>query len=227
MSDIRLVNVSKYYIHKQSAIAVLNELNLIIPSEQITIVQGPSGCGKSTLLKVIAGLLKPEEGHLYINDRDVTHLDSNERHLGYISQSIVLYPHMTIFDNLAYPLKQAGVPVEEMKRRVFDIAKLLDIELLLSRKPKVLSGGQQQKVAIGRALIKQPSILLMDEPFSNLDIKTALILTQLLKDIQTKLRLTMVIVTHRELDSSTLGDTIVTMDNGQIQSMSKKVTTDD
>lgn len=228
MNDIQLIQLSKFFIlpKNKSAIAALNQIDLSIPLNKITVIQGVSGCGKTTLLKVIAGLYDIDEGQILFNGLDITHIPANQRNIAYVSQSTILYPHMTVFDNIAYPLKQASVPPEEIKRRVFELSKIMNIDLLLSRKPKVLSGGQQQKVAIARALVKQPTLLLLDEPFSNLDPKTALSLLSLIKHLQALFQLTIILVTHHEMDANMLGDYFITMDNGEIIETHKQVMSD-
>lgn len=228
MNDIQLIQLSKFFIlpKNKSAIAALNQIDLSIPLNKITVIQGVSGCGKTTLLKVIAGLYDIDDGQILFNGLDITHVPANQRNIAYVSQSTILYPHMTVFDNIAYPLKQASVPPEEIKRRVFELSKIMNIGLLLSRKPKVLSGGQQQKVAIARALVKQPTLLLLDEPFSNLDPKTALSLLSLIKHLQALFQLTIILVTHHEKDANMLGDYFITMDNGEIIETHKQVMSD-
>lgn len=229
MGNIKLDSVSKYFIDKKSntAIAALYHINLNIPRNTFTVVTGPSGCGKTTLLKIIAGLYLVDEGQIFFNDDDVTSVSPNKRNCAFVSQAYALYPHMSIFDNIAYPLKQASIPVEEIKRRVGEISTLLQLNLFLSRKPKVLSGGQQQRVALARAIVKHPNILLLDEPLSNLDESSRLQIRELLKTLQKKLNLSIVIVTHHEADAHYLADLLIHMDNGSILSVESKVASHD
>ncbi|MCU0105132.1 ATP-binding cassette domain-containing protein [Acholeplasma vituli] len=218
MSDIRIQGLSKYYIEpkSQTGIVALDNIHLQIPAKQITWIQGPSGCGKTTLLKILAGLLPPDEGQIYLGQVDITNQPANLRSMALVTQNYTLYPHMTIFDNIAYPLKQAKTPVEEIKQRVNDIASWFNLEILLSRKPKVLSGGQQQKVAIARALIKFPDIILMDEPFANLDTPNALHLLSIIRTLQAQTHATLVIVSHHIDHLTVSGDFLVEMDNGEM-----------
>lgn len=218
MSQIRIEDLSKYYIETKSSTGVvaLNDIKLTIPPNQITWIQGPSGSGKTTLLKMIAGLLVPDEGQIFFNEHNVTHQSANMRSVSLVTQNYTLYPHMTIFDNIAYPLKQAKIPVEEIKRRVFELASWFGLEILLSRKPKVLSGGQQQKVAIARSLIKYPEIILMDEPFANLDTPHALAFLELIRNFQQKTHSTVVIVSHKIENMIKSSDYLVEINNGEI-----------
>lgn len=229
MNELILKDVSKYYLDSKNntGIAALNHVNLTLPLHKITLIHGPSGCGKTTLLKVIAGLYEIDAGQLIYQDLNISHIPPNERNFSLVTQSTLLYPHMTIFDNIAYPLKQASVPPDEIKRRVYELSNLLGIEWLLSRKPKVLSSGQQQMIAIARAIIKQPNVLLLDEPFSNLDPISTKTMMNLIQTIQQKLRLTIVLVTHQIMDSTHFGDLFVTMENGQILETKHRVSTDD
>lgn len=147
------------------------QINISIPNHSFIAIVGPSGCGKTTLIKLLSGIYKGDEGNLFIDNIDMTNSTPKKRSVAIVSQEFSLYPNMTVFDNIAYPLKLEKISIMEITHRVDEIAKLLDIEFLLSRKPRVLSGGQQQRVAIARALIKKPSILLLDEPLSNIDPK--------------------------------------------------------
>lgn len=228
MHKLTLRNISKYYIEKKdnTAIAALYQVNLDIHTQKTSAIIGPSGCGKTTLLKVIAGLLENDEGEILKDDVPIHEKSSIQKIMSYVSQEAKLYPHMTVFDNIAFPLKIEKVPVEEIKTRVFELANLMDIDFLLTRKPRQLSGGQKQKVALARALIKLPKILLLDEPFSNLDKNNKEILKSLIKSLKQKLSLTIVMVTHQMEDTVGLADDIIYMDNGEILSIERSITHD-
>jgi len=218
MPTIELVNVSHYYINGKTNIATagLFQVSLKLPDRQFIIIEGPSGCGKTTLLKTIAGLYTPDEGKVLFNDIDVNNTPPNKRSIGFVSQEYALYPNKTVFDNIGYPLKVAKVPLVELRDRVSDIAKLLDIELLLSRKPRVLSGGQRQRVALARALIRRPDVLLLDEPLSNVEGPLRDELLTLLSSLQKRLSMTLVMATHQVAEASRYGDILVSMNNGSI-----------
>lgn len=217
MIDIRLDNVTKLYKNKNNSyIAALYKLNLEIPSGSLTILFGASGGGKTTLLKTIAGMHALDEGNIYFGDVDVTTLPPQKREIGYVSQNFALYPNMTIFENIAYPLIQEKASVDEIKERVLEIARMFDIEFLLSRKPKHLSGGQQQIVAIARAIIKHPNILILDEPFSNLDPIKRAHLISFIQKIHHMFSLTTIISTHQIQDVYSLGNRFIQIENGTI-----------
>lgn len=218
MPKIKIDSITKYYLDskKKLAIAGIYQISLLIPDASFAVVVGPSGCGKTTLLKTLAGLIVPDEGTVFFNDKNVTSVAPNERNIAFVSQEYALYPNKTVFENIAYPLIVSNVPIEEIRRRVYELAKLLDIEVLLSRKPGLLSGGQKQRVALGRALIKRPDVLFMDEPLSNLDDPTRYSLRQLVKDIQKRLQINVILSTHRQEDAYFWADLLVEMENGSI-----------
>ncbi len=218
MPKIKLDSITKYYLNpkKNLAIAGIYQVSLMVPDASFVVVIGPSGCGKTTLLKTIAGLIVPDEGSVFFNEKNVTSVAPNERNISFVSQEYSLYPNKTVFENIAYPLIVSNVPIDEIRRRVYDMAKLLDIEILLSRKPGVLSGGQRQRVAVGRALIKRPDVLFMDEPLSNLDDPTRYALRQLVKDVQKRLQINVILSTHRQEDAFFWADVLVEMGNGSI-----------
>lgn len=218
MPKITLNNLTYYYIDKKkkTGIAAICDLSTMIENNSFSIIIGESGCGKTTLLKLIAGLYKPNEGTICFDNTDVTSLDANDRNLSYISQEFALYPHLTVFDNIAYPLKIAKVPSEEIRIRVNEMLKLLDIEFYQTRKPKQLSIGQRQRVAIARALVKKPDLILFDEPLSNLDESLKNETIKLLKEIKDLFKMTFIYVTHRLDEVKSIGTNLLVLHNGSI-----------
>ncbi|MEL9990175.1 MAG: ABC transporter ATP-binding protein [Thermoproteus sp.] len=190
---------------------------LVIPDKSYVVILGPSGSGKTTLLRIIAGLERPDEGSIYLDDREITHLPVWERDIGIVFQNYALYPHLTVFDNIAMPLKNKKMPKDEIKRRVEHIAEILNIKDQLNKYPHQLSGGQQQRVAIARALVKEPKILLLDEPLSNLDARLRLDVRGFLKELQKRLGATVVHVTHDQEEAMALGDMLVVLNNGRVE----------
>jgi len=178
---------------------------------------GPSGCGKTTALRCIAGLEAPEEGEVYIGNKLVNDLDPKDRDVAMVFQTYALYPHMTVYKNLAFPLENLKASKEEIDERVRRAAELLQIEALLERKPKQLSGGQQQRVALGRAIVREPKVFLMDEPLSNLDAKLRVYMRAELKNLQKKLGVTTIYVTHDQVEAMTMGDRIAVLKDGLLQ----------
>ena len=200
-------------------VKVLKTLNLDIEDGEFLVLLGPSGCGKSTLLNCIAGLLDISEGQIFIKDRNVTWEEPKDRGIGMVFQSYALYPQMTVEGNLAFGLKNARVPKDEIARRVARAAEVLQIEPLLKRKPAQLSGGQRQRVAIGRALVRDVDVFLFDEPLSNLDAKLRAELRVEIKRLHHRLKNTMIYVTHDQIEALTLADRIAIMRNGIIQQL--------
>lgn len=198
---------------KNEVIAV-NKVDLDIPEGKLICLLGPSGCGKSTTLFAIAGLQELTEGKIYFRDKDVTHLDTQERKIGLVFQNYALYPHMTVAGNIAFPLKNAKWKKQDIEARVLEVATIVQIGDLLDRKPAQLSGGQQQRVAIARALAKKPEILLLDEPLSNLDAKLRHSTREEIKRIQKATGITTVFVTHDQEEAMTISDEIVIMEAG-------------
>jgi ABC-type sugar transport system ATPase subunit len=186
------------------------------PSELIVFV-GPSGCGKSTLLRVIAGLEEVSEGSVLIEGRDVTHIAPAQRQVSMVFQSYALYPHMTVFDNMAFGLEMIGTPRTEIERQVRETARILQIEALLERKPRQLSGGQRQRVAIGRAIVRKPKLFLFDEPLSNLDAELRTQMRVEIAKLHRDLGVTMVYVTHDQIEAMTLADRIVVLRDGLVE----------
>ena len=226
MAKVEIKNVSKYIVNKKenTAVAVLYNANAIFDDAKFNVILGPSGCGKTMLLKTIAGLINPEEGQILFNGLDITDELPGKRNLSLITQEYALYPHLTVFDNIAYPLKIAKVPVEEIRSRVKEMLELLDISLLSSRRIRQLSGGQKQRVAIARALIKNPDIVLLDEPLSNIDPLLRRDLIEQFLYIQKSLSITFIYVTHNIGEATALADKIIIMDNGEVKESGDKNT---
>ncbi len=197
-------------------IAVKN-FDLEAKDKEFVVLLGPSGCGKTTVLRCIAGLEKFEEGEIYIGDRLVNDLEPKERDIAMVFQTYALYPHMTVYQNLAFPLENAKVPKEKVKEKVEETAKLLQIGNLLERRPKQLSGGQRQRVALGRAMVREPQVFLMDEPLSNLDAKLRVYMRAELKKLQKDLGITTIYVTHDQVEAMTMGDKVVILNEGVLQ----------
>ncbi|ABL78563.1 ABC transporter ATP-binding protein [Thermofilum pendens] len=186
---------------------------------EFLVLLGPSGCGKTTTLRMIAGLETPDEGEIYIGDRLVNDLPPKDRDVAMVFQNYALYPHMKVYDNIAFPLRIRKLPADEIDRRVREVAKLLRIEELLDRYPRQLSGGQQQRVALGRALVRQPQVFLMDEPLSNLDAKLRVYMRAELKRLQRELGITTIYVTHDQAEAMTMADRVAVMNEGKIMQL--------
>jgi multiple sugar transport system ATP-binding protein len=201
-----------------SVIAV-NNLSLEVKDKEFIVFLGPSGCGKTTTLRCIAGLETPDSGNIYIGDALVNDLPPKDRDIAMVFQSYALYPHMSVFDNIAFPLKMRKMPKDEIKKRVKEVASLLKIEELLDRKPRQLSGGQAQRVALGRAIVRQPKVFLFDEPLSNLDAKLRVYMRAELKRLQKELATTTIYVTHDQVEAMTMADRIALMNNGILQQL--------
>jgi len=213
--DIRLENVTKIFQAKDKTETVaVNALDVTIPSGKLIGLLGPSGCGKSTTLYMIAGLLDPTEGRIFFGDEDVTDVPPEERGIGLVFQNYALYPHMTVRQNIMFPLENIKVPKAEAMERAQEMADLVGIGELMNRKPKQLSGGQQQRVAIARALVKKPRVLLLDEPLSNLDARLRLQTREEIKRIQRETGITTVFVTHDQEEAMSISDQIVLMELG-------------
>ena len=220
--DIRLVNLTKIFADKnQSEVRAVDNVDIVIPSGKLIGLLGPSGCGKSTTLYMIAGLLEPTSGQIFFGDEDVTALSPEKRGIGLVFQNYALYPHMTVRQNIMFPLQNMKMPKAEALARTQKYAKLVGIEELLDRKPKQLSGGQQQRVAIARALVKEPRVLLLDEPLSNLDARLRLQTREEIKRIQRETGITTVFVTHDQEEAMSISDEIVVMKTGVEQQKGK------
>ncbi|HET7676925.1 MAG TPA: sn-glycerol-3-phosphate ABC transporter ATP-binding protein UgpC [Candidatus Limnocylindrales bacterium] len=198
-------------------VVAVNDLNLEIQDGEFMVLVGPSGCGKTTSLRMIAGLEEVSEGTLKIGDRVVNDLAPKDRDVAMVFQSYALYPHMSVYDNLAFGLKLRKIPKPEIDRRVREAAKTIQLENLLDRKPKQLSGGQRQRVALGRAIVREPAVFLMDEPLSNLDAKLRVQTRAEIARLHQRLKTTIVYVTHDQVEAMTMGDRIAVMNNGLLQ----------
>ena len=213
MGAVRLKGVRKLY----GAVEVIKGIDLDVEDGELVVFVGPSGCGKSTLLRMIAGLEDVDYGAVEIVGRDVTEAPPAQRGVAMVFQNYALYPHMTAFDNLAYGLRRAGVPRDEVRRRVEATAAMLQISELLPRKPKAMSGGQRQRVAIGRAIIRNPQVFLFDEPLSNLDAALRVEMRSQIARLHHELKATMIFVTHDQVEAMTLADRIVVLNAGRIE----------
>ncbi len=206
------------HIHKRyPGFHAVKDVNLEIIDKEFIILVGPSGCGKSTTLRMIAGLEEISEGELYIGDRLVNDIAPKDRDIAMVFQNYALYPHMTVYDNMAFGLKLRKVPKDEIDAKVKEAAKILDLTHLLDRKPKAMSGGQRQRVALGRALVRSPKVFLLDEPLSNLDAKLRAQMRTEIAKLHLKLGTTFIYVTHDQTEAMTMGDRIVVMKDGIIQ----------
>jgi multiple sugar transport system ATP-binding protein len=192
-------------------------IDLEIGDGEFMVLVGPSGCGKSTTLRMLAGLEEINGGKIFIGDRDVTHVAPKDRDIAMVFQNYALYPHMTVADNMGFALKIAGTPKSEIRTRVEEAAKILDLSQYLDRKPKALSGGQRQRVAMGRAIVRQPQVFLMDEPLSNLDAKLRVQTRTQIASLQRRLGVTTVYVTHDQTEALTMGDRIAVLKDGLLQ----------
>ncbi len=210
MVEVRLEHVTKIF---GKTIAV-NDLNLVVRDKEFFVLLGPSGCGKSTTLNIIAGLEKPTSGRVYFDDEDVTFLPPEERNIAMVFQSYALYPTMTAYDNIAFPLKIRRLLRDEIHKRVKEVAEMLHIEHLLDKKPHQMSGGERQRVALARAIVRQPRLFLMDEPLSNIDAKLRITARTELIRLQRKLGVTTIYVTHDQTEAFTMGHRIGVMFNG-------------
>jgi multiple sugar transport system ATP-binding protein len=195
----------------------VDHLDLEIGDGEFLVLVGPSGCGKSTSLRMLAGLEDVDDGSIHISDRDVTHLPPKARDIAMVFQNYALYPHMTVFDNMAFALKLRKTSKGEIERRVQEAAKLLELEDFLARKPKALSGGQRQRVAMGRAIVREPQVFLMDEPLSNLDAKLRVQTRTQIATLQAKLGITTVYVTHDQVEAMTMGHRVAVLLDGVLQ----------
>jgi len=212
MSKVKVVNLVKKF---DKTIAV-NGVSFDVKDGEFIVLLGPSGCGKTTTLRCIAGLETPDEGEIYIDDRMVNDLPPKDRDIAMVFQSYALYPHMTVYGNLAFPLKMRKLPKDEIDKKVREVAKLLNIDHLLDRKPRQLSGGEQQRVALGRALVRTPKVFLMDEPLSNLDAKLRVYMRAELKRLQKDLKITTIYVTHDQAEAMAMADRVAVMNKGRI-----------
>jgi multiple sugar transport system ATP-binding protein len=213
MATVTLRKVRKTY----DANEVLHGVDLDVADQEFVVLVGPSGCGKSTLLRMIAGLEDITDGEIMIGDRVVNQVDPKDRDVAMVFQDYALYPHLTVFQNIAFSLQYRGVARSEIARRVAEAAAILDIEPLLQRKPRQLSGGQRQRVAMGRAIVREPKVFLFDEPLSNLDAKLRVQMRTEIKKLRDRVRTTAIYVTHDQVEAMTLADRIVLMNNGRVE----------
>ena len=214
MSFLELQNITKIYPNGTKAV---NETSLNIEKGEFVVFVGPSGCGKSTLLRMIAGLEDITAGEIVLDDNIINNIDPSERDVAMVFQNYALYPHMTVYNNMAYGLKNRGISKQEIEDKVNEVAKLLEIDAYLSRKPSMLSGGQRQRVAMGRAIVRNPKIFLFDEPLSNLDAKLRNQMRLEIKKLQRQMGVTSIFVTHDQTEAMTLGDRIVVINNGIVE----------
>ncbi|EOC99547.1 ABC transporter ATP-binding protein [Caldisalinibacter kiritimatiensis] len=214
MAGLTFKNMYKIY---PGGVTAVKDFNLEIKDKEFIVLVGPSGCGKSTTLRMVAGLEEISKGELYIGDKLVNDVAPKDRDIAMVFQNYALYPHMSVYDNMAFGLKLRKVPKAEIDKKVKEAAKILGIENLLDRKPKALSGGQRQRVALGRAIVRQPKVFLMDEPLSNLDAKLRVQTRTEITKLHKKLQTTFIYVTHDQTEAMTMGDRIVVMKDGVIQ----------
>ena len=220
MASLQLKNIKKTY---GNGITAVNDFNLDIEDKEFIIFVGPSGCGKSTTLRMIAGLEEITEGELYIGDKLMNDVAPKDRDIAMVFQNYALYPHMTVYDNMAFGLKLRKTPKAEIEAKVKEAARILEIEHLLDRKPKALSGGQRQRVAMGRAIVREPKVFLMDEPLSNLDAKLRVQMRVEIAKLHQRLQATIIYVTHDQVEAMTLGTRIVVMKDGIMQQVDSPV----
>lgn len=218
--QVRFEDVTMQFENKK----VLDRISFTLPSKELISFLGPSGCGKSTTLYLISGLLNATSGKIYFDDRDVTKLDPVKRKVGLVFQNYALYPHLTVRENIMFPLKMAKVNRQERNERAEEMAMLTHIADQLDKYPRQLSGGQQQRVAISRALAKQPEILLMDEPLSNLDARLRIEMREEIRRIQQETGVTTVFVTHDQEEALSIADNVMVLDSGEIQQMTDPIT---
>ena len=212
-----------YKIYPGATAPSVTDFNLEIQDKEFIIFVGPSGCGKSTTLRMIAGLEEISKGEMYIGGRLINDVPPKDRDIAMVFQSYALYPHMTVYKNIAFGLELRKTPKDEIDRRVHEAAKILEIEHLLDRKPKALSGGQRQRVALGRAMVRNPAVFLLDEPLSNLDAKLRTSMRTEIIKLHKKLATTFIYVTHDQTEAMTMGDRIVVMKDGIVQQVDDDV----
>lgn len=214
MAKVELINIRKVY---DGGVVAVQDANVTIEDKEFVVFVGPSGCGKSTTLRMVAGLEDISDGKLLIDGEVVNNLPPKDRNIAMVFQNYALYPHMTVYDNMAFGLRIRGVPEQDIRTRVENAAAILDITQYLKRKPKALSGGQRQRVAVGRAIVREPKVFLFDEPLSNLDAKLRVQMRAEISKLHHRLSATMIYVTHDQVEAMTMGDKIVVMKDGIIQ----------
>ncbi len=222
MAGVTLENLSKIYPgDKGNDVIAVDDMNVEVKDREFVVFVGPSGCGKSTALRMIAGLEQISKGTVMIGDKRVNNLPAKDRDIAMVFQNFALYPHMTVYSNMAFGLKLRSYSRAEIRKRVEEAAAILGIEALLNRKPKALSGGQRQRVAVGRAIVRQPKVFLFDEPLSNLDAKMRVQMRAEIMKLHQRLQATMIYVTHDQVEAMTMGDRIVVMNDGLVQQIDK------
>jgi multiple sugar transport system ATP-binding protein len=214
MAKVELKGISKVY---EGNVRAVDNANIVVEDKEFVVLVGPSGCGKSTTLRMVAGLEDISEGELYIDGELMNDVPPKDRNIAMVFQNYALYPHMTVYENMAFGLRIKKVEKSEIDRRVHEAARILDIEKFLDRKPKALSGGQRQRVAVGRAIVRNPKVFLFDEPLSNLDAKLRVQMRAELSDLHLRLNATMIYVTHDQVEAMTMANKIVVMKDGKIQ----------
>ncbi len=214
MAQVSLRNVCKVY---KGGIKAVDNINLGVENKEFLVLVGPSGCGKSTALRMIAGLEEVSEGTIWIGDKIVNDVPAKDRNIAMVFQNYALYPHMTVFENMAFGLKLRRYPKPEIIRRVHEAAEILGIKKLIDRRPRELSGGERQRVAVGRAIVRKPMVFLFDEPLSNLDAKMRVQMRAEIHKLRMRLQTTFIYVTHDQVEAMTMGDRIVVMKDGKIQ----------
>ena len=221
MAQVKLLNVSKVY---PGGVTAVQEATLTVKSREFLVIVGPSGCGKSTLLRMVAGLEEITSGEVWIGEKLVNHLPPKDRDIAMVFQNYALYPHMSVYDNMAFGLHLRHYGKRDIDQRVRDAAAILGIEPLLARKPKELSGGERQRVAVGRAIVRRPAVFLFDEPLSNLDAKMRVQMRTEIHKLHLRLQTTMIYVTHDQTEAMTMGDRIVVMNKAVIQQVADPLT---
>lgn len=211
MACLKLQAVTKSY---DGVTPVIKQIDLDVADGEFIVMVGPSGCGKSTLLRMVAGLERTTTGDIYIGDQRVTDLEPKDRGIAMVFQNYALYPHMNVFDNMAYGLKIRGFGKEQIRQRVDEAARILELQPLLKRKPRELSGGQRQRVAMGRAIVREPAVFLFDEPLSNLDAKLRVQMRLELQQLHRRLKTTSLYVTHDQVEAMTLAQRVIVMNKG-------------
>lgn len=217
MSQVELKNITKIYDKK----TIIDNVSLKVEDKEFLVLVGSSGCGKSTILRMIAGLEDINGGQIFIDGKCVNNIHPKERDIAFVFQNYALYPHMSVFENMAFPLKMRKVSKKDIEVKVKEAAEILNLSELLERKPKQLSGGQRQRVALGRAIVRNPKVFLMDEPLSNLDAKLRVQMRSEIKKLHEKLQTTFIYVTHDQTEALTMGDRIAVIDKGIIQQIGK------
>ncbi len=219
MASIRIENLCKTY--KGGSTKAVDNVNLDIKDKEFVVLVGPSGCGKSTTLRMVAGLEDITSGKIWIGDRLVNDVPPKDRDIAMVFQNYALYPHMTVFENMAFGLKLRGYPRSEIEKRVQEAAEILNIQKYLTRRPRQLSGGERQRVALGRAIVRKPKVFLFDEPLSNLDAKMRVTMRTEIHKLRMRLQTTFIYVTHDQTEAMTMGDRIVVMKNGLVQQVAE------